>query len=438
MPSMAQQILPPNGVFLFPIIWRQDPTSSLLKTIILTATLVGLVFATFVTTIIVEFSGLDSNWDADHGITSVAVTGEKYNRLHWLLEIMFRMIEETMGVPSEVAHKVLGITVGFYVALIIGDCMLAGGGAPKNGRRQEVWPRHWDVDNTTCYEEMFSEPSRLGRLVRRPGNTLSNFLYLYCAFCILLSVLQMIVNPVVENIFIVADGLFGIMLLILSIASTTWHGSNAVNSHYIDLWSMDCCIVFLSIRYIGLGFVYLFIQVLGANAIAAKFVSGWMCAGIYTCVIFLQGRMYYGCWKKRWLHGHCPFSTRARLSNRSDIFGKGHIPISIAAACIFIGLPFFALVLPLTVQYFLVGSTGSIFALNATQLSFVIGWSYRIFERFALDGCIPMNFICRQSPSIMRTVGAALLSPTTVLHFSTGITLLMAYIHARSVEQYAF
>lgn len=429
---MSRLILPPNGKSLFRIIWQKDPTSSLCKTIFLTAILTGLAVTLFVPTIIVEFTDLDSNWDTDHGLTVDAANSGDYIRTHWL-EIMFRMVEETMGISSEVARTVLVITVGCYVTLIIGDCILAG-----KKRPHEVWPRHWDVGNRICYEAMFSEPTRLGKLLRRPGNTLSNFIYLYCAFCVLLSVLQMMVYPVVENVFIVADGLFGIMLLILSIASTIWHGSNAPNSHYIDLWSMDCSIIFLPIRIVSLGFGCFLIQVLGTNAITSKYVLGWMCAGIYVCVIFFHGRFYYRCWEKRWLHGDCPFSARARLSNRSDIFGKGHIPLSIAACCTVASLPIFVSALTLTVQYTLVGSTGSILAWNAFEFSFVIGWSYRLFERFCFDGCIPMNFACRQSPSSMRTVGVALLSPTAVLHFATGITVLMAYIHARSVELCTF
>lgn len=337
-----------------------------------------------------------------------------------------------MDLPVDVSRKLLTITIGLLLALVARDSM------PRNGRIQESWPKRWNIDNVICYEEMFSEPTRLGRLLRRPGNTLSNFVYFYGASCILLSALEAFLNPVVENMFTLADAIFGAMLLILSIASTIWHGSNAPDSQYVDLWAMDCCIIYLNIRVVFLGFACLFVQLVNTDPSTAKVISGWMCAGIYICAIFLSGRFYYGHWKSRWLHGRCPFSSRARLSNRSNVFGKGHFPVSINEFCVFAGLPILSVVLPFIVQYTLVKSTGSILALTVTEVSFVLGWCYRLFERFVLDGCIPMNFICKQEPSAVRTVGAAMLSPTAVLHFTTGITLIMAYIHARSVEQYVF
>ena len=94
-------------------------------------------------------------------------------------------------------------------------------------------------------------------------------------------------NPVIDNTFILADGLFGIMLLVLSLASTVWHGSNGPNSHYVDLWSMDCSIAFITIRFISLGFGSFFIQTLRINASTAKFLAAWICTGLYE--FFEQG-----------------------------------------------------------------------------------------------------------------------------------------------------
>jgi len=427
---MSIHTLPPDGECLFPLIWRQDPASSLLKSITVTATIAGLIAVFFYPIILVEVGGLDDSWDKDHGITIDTLTSDVY-RMPWM-HIMFRMIEETMGLPVGVSRKLLTITIGLLLALVAWDCM------PWNGCTQEPWPKRWNVDNMICYEEMFLEPTRLGRFLRRPGNALSNFIYFYGASCVLLSALRTFLNPVAESIFVLADVLFGIMLLLLSISSTIWHASNAPDSHYVDLWTMDCCIAFLNIRVVSLGLACLFIQHVGTDPATAKFRSGWVCTGIFLCFIFLNGRHYYRNWKSRSLHGPCTFSSRARLSNKSDLFGKGHFPLTINSACVFTGLPILSVVLPSIVQYTFVGSTGSVLALTATQVSFVCGWCYRVFEKFALDGCIPMNFICRQDPSTVRTVGAALFSPTAVLHVTTGITLLMAYIHARSVEQCIF
>ena len=50
------------------------------------------------------------------------------------------------------------------------------------------------------------------------------------------------------NPFLVADTIFGVMLLILASLSVIWHASNAPKSQYIDLWSMDSCIAYLIIR----------------------------------------------------------------------------------------------------------------------------------------------------------------------------------------------
>ncbi len=80
-----------------------------------------------------------------------------------------------------------------------------------------------------------------------------------------------------------------------------------------------------------------------------------------------------------------------------------------------------------------------------------------MFERFCLDGWLPMNIVLRMQKhlgmhrpvhetagvlghvryylaSAALTVAAALVSPTAHLHFWTGITLTLGYVHARTLD----
>ena len=56
-----------------------------------------------------------------------------------------------------------------------------------------------------------------------------------------------------------------------------------------------------------------------------------------------------------------------------------------------------------------------------------------MWERFCLDGNVLMN-LARDGIGPTRTVAAAIISPTAVLHWTTGLTLLFAY-GARTLEQ---
>lgn len=110
------------------------------------------------------------------------------------------------------------------------------------------WPKSWyDRKNkycTSCYDEMFSEPLSYAAndsdscarsvLIAKYGNTLSNLLYLASGLCITRSV----VMTWDANVYALADGLFGINLLLLSLFSTIWHAANYNKEHYFDLWTM--------------------------------------------------------------------------------------------------------------------------------------------------------------------------------------------------------
>lgn len=73
-------------------------------------------------------------------------------------------------------------------------------------------------------------------MVRRPGNTYSNFVYFFHSLLVLISVYRDLERGETSDPFWVSDLLFGVMLLILSMLSVLWHASNAPKSQYIDLW----------------------------------------------------------------------------------------------------------------------------------------------------------------------------------------------------------
>jgi hypothetical protein len=94
---------------------------------------------------------------------------------------------------------------------------------------------------------------------------------------------------------------------------------------------------------------------------------------------------------------------------------------------------------------------GSVVAGTLMLVTLVIGWSWRIMERWALDGCGPMNFVHalqrrwlpkqrsihgvhERAISVILTTVAAAVSPTAVLHLFTGATLLFGYVMVRSMD----
>ena len=93
---------------------------------------------------------------------------------------------------------------------------------------------------------------------------------------------------------------------------------------------------------------------------------------------------------------------------------------------------------------YLFHTIGSACLARVVNISLVVGWQYRIFERWSLDGCKHMLFLSERilasnksgnvSASFLCTTLAAILSPTAILHVCTGITLLAAYCHVRSLE----
>jgi type IV secretory pathway TrbD component len=154
------------------------------------------------------------DWDASH---SVSLSG----RWHALLPTLLR---EATGLTDGQVGSATALTLGAFGLLFVTDILSEF--CPATLR----WPTAWRCDTRECYLEMFCEPTREGCLVRRPGNCYSNVLYMFSGVVVLLSVWQ---RP---SSMAVADGMFGVMLLVLALLSVIWHASNAPKSQCVLLF----------------------------------------------------------------------------------------------------------------------------------------------------------------------------------------------------------
>ncbi len=325
------------------------------------------------------------------------------------------------------------------------------------------WPKTWYDEKTnkyatSCYDEMFGEPlscsviapsSKRPVLIARWGNTISNLFYLVTGICVTHSV-WLCSDDTATNPFYVSDGLFGINLLLLSIFSTIWHSANYNKEHYLDLWAMDHAILYLVFRYVAIGINWYFEYKQVYRVALGLF--------IYYIGTFMMAFVRYmneslspygvGMFDKGF-----PPSGRRRLTKVDD---NGVPDMLISGTCLFWGLPIIYMILPSSIMYN-IKHIGSPLALQALSTSLTIGWSYRMSERFCVDGNVVLHWVNmelkkmdsnssrsgKKSPTsislvikgaMLRFVGA-LLSPTAVLHWLTGISLFMGYVHVRSLDQ---
>ncbi len=326
----------------------------------------------------------------------------------------------------------------------------------------------FETISTHCYEEMFSEPPRIiffeeegsGKNTLKPaffsrtGNVYSNFIYIFASIYIIL------VNFKNETFlpFQTSDFIFGVLLFLLAILSIIWHGSHYNQIHVYDLASMDFCIAYCIIRIICMvPAAKMFQKILKSNifyGIADQFaenlndstfawkVSGTTCTTVCICfLLFLF-------WNKDVTHGDlehsCNFSGRKRL-----ILGE----MDMFAGCLYLIMPIVYFTLPILLQMFVFKTAGSLFLSFLAASTLSIGWSYRFTERFCLDGNVLMRFAWKRfsiidhsdfntTKSFLRKfwdfntslVYGILFSPTAVLHWTTGLTLLFAYAHCKSIE----
>jgi hypothetical protein len=411
----------PNGQFLGFEIWHRDPSSYFNKLLWIVLTLSGLLYMVYSVHIVTSLMGLKGDWDDHHGLVTTN---------HIFLFSFLDLVAVTLELSRSNVLGIFGISFGVYGLLIVAD-ILVGGNENINLSCSKTypWPSSWKVENTICYNEMFCEPTRWGRFLRRPGNTLSNVTYLLSSLSVLMA------SP--KSVFWMSDILFGLMLLILSVFSTLWHASNAPWSQYVDIWSMDCCILYLIVRYGCLGGQRVLVTVIGLDPIISQRLAGLVCLLIFGLVVLWLGILHWKRYQRRWLHGGCPFSARARLLGRGNVRGEGQEDCHISTVCLFASLPVLYTGIPTIIQVYLIGSVGSTTAAIWVFRTLVFGWTYRLCERWLLDGCNLMNFFTDHGQtSRIHILGASVVSPTAVLHFSTGLTLLTGYMHCRSVETF--
>lgn len=417
-PTLSE--LPPYGESVFPAIWNLDPASSTLKklyTALAALALVGLIYISSI--LLWMFPFVDRGWDERYGIESSGLT---------TLPVL---IELGIQIPQSMVYNCFWITGIVFGAMVVADFLLGQGKSHTH-----PYPESWDVANTKCYHEMFLEPTRFGRLLRRPGSVLSNAPFLLGSLCVMSSVITAL--RTLNNCFFIADLGFGIMLFFLAVFSCLWHSANAEWTHYPDLWSMDSCILYLIVRNVCIGFLKVLVLYSGQSPLTCKIIANVVCAAIYAVVVLAIGRLQYKNYKKKWLHGSCPFSVRARLMGTSSINGMGHQDCYISTTALFAALPFFYVLVPLLIQIFILKACGSIAAGNLCAQTLVVGWTYRLWERFLFDGNAIMNYLLRQRPSALRTIATALFAPTAVLHFLCGLTLVAGYVHSRTLEEQFF
>ena len=436
-PSEVQE-----GTFLLPWIWNLDSASPVLKTVLLLLTVVGWITLWNLSHILAAafpelVAASSEHWDERHGIRLSQEESNSYNYFGGM-NLLPKLVETALDLPEAWVHWCFQATAVFVVLLLVADVML--GCVYNNKTASDPYPSSWKTDNTLCYHDMFSEPSRMGRLLRRPGNTLSNATYLLASLCVLASCYYHSSTTSSSFIFWWADLQFGIMLFLLTLSSCLWHGSNGPWTQYVDIWAMECCILYLIVRNVfGLGLLVVLLQHTNMDLEWAKQVVGGVCAVVYGIAIVMIAQLGLEWYQKGYLHGHCPFSVRAQLLGISNIqnggSSSGHVDCRIMDVALFASMPVLYYAAPLAVQIMLLKSFGSHTAGDLISRTLVVGWTYRFWDRWILDGHPMMNYLDSMRPSFWRTVGAAVLSPTAVLHAMTGITLLAGYVHSRSLEE---
>ena len=467
----------PDGTFLLPWIWNMDPMSPLLKALILGTLMTGLLILWNLRSILNPLfpNFVMNHWDERHDIIIYNNTNNNSNSnsnsnmvstmydVFWLGgggdddDGSFRkLLAVALNLPKIWIQHCLNVTIALVVLYIMADIVLAGSNKKKSTTDDDPpYPISWKTNNTLCYHDMFCEPTRFGRLIRRPGNTLSNATYLLASLCVLSSCyynycITVSVSSVSKTtttttttttIFMFwADLLYGIMLLALAITSCWWHGSNGPWTQYVDLWSMNCCIPYLIIRNVlGIGLTVCLVRYTTMEPEKAQYIVSTLCAILYGGLIVQIGYTHYGWYTKGYLHGNCPFSGRARLLGISNLLSQGkpgHQDVHILDVAIFAALPIYSYGLIVILEIFLFQSFGSHYAGEITTRTLVFGWIYRFWDRWLLDGHPIINYLMKTLPptSGLRTITMAILSPTAVLHFLTGITLLVGFAHSKSLE----
>jgi len=262
------------------------------------------------------------------------------------------------------------------------------------------WPAWWDVDQTCTYHAMFCEPTQASRLVRHPGNAYSNVVYLFNALMVLA------LQKEHRSPLRMPDACFGQALLLHAVASFLWHASNAPKVHYLDLAAMDSVIIYLQIRWACL--------IVKKWCKLSEFVEAMLCLALFVAVLAYQVELNL----HRWQVGSM---DRGFPTGRSCLLAEGGLPLY--EVCLFIATPLLYYSIP-CLGIIATRSVGSLPLAIASLVSLVIGWEVHLLERWALDGlCVPTAGVL-----------GAIVSPTAIFHCMTGLTLMVAYLHVRSLE----
>lgn len=406
---------------------RQDPTPLPMQRVFLCLVVISYLPVLFPLTV-GHFIGLDESYfDFDE------IYGSDF----------LKLMIATTGLSPLQLYACFSLTAAFYATIVWADITAT--------ERPFRWPSQWETDNNACYDDMFCEPSRKNRLIRRPGNTLSNFFYLLSAMVTLASSYSRAFSSEEKASFVLSDALFGVMLLILSISSTIWHACNAMWSHGIDLWSMEAVIIYLPIRMMSLA-AFVILCKHSWDPIMASSMASAICMLIYLAHILSNGTRWKKKHNQKFWHDHCPFAVRNRLPNSPYVQMKvdGTInklspgPIALYEVYLFALMPVSHNIPSWIMVKKVYGYFGSICLTRILNVSLSVGWIYRMSERWAFDACRHIKFfgekmeLAEQKGERLKSFAwltlAAVLSPTAALHYLTGITLIAAFCHARSIE----
>jgi len=391
---------------------------------------------------------VDTGWDERHGVVPglAALPGSAV-----------RVLEHSLGLPRPVLARLLLLSAAPLLLLFCLDCRRSGkSGADASWARVLPASAHALVfggpGDKDCYLQMFSEAgatgaARLvaGHLVAAPGNTYSNLFYWLAGLSVLASSLggaALGVDPAVASPFWLPDACYGALVTSLAFFSTGWHATNRPAFHYHDLATMECTIAYLIVRVPCVGLV-------GANGTGAS-----ACLALYAVAAALIFRHKWGWREAGQLHWGCPFAGRWRLHlngtqaqtasphtfklQQNDDGAAGAASgddIGMVDVCLYCALPVLYLALPFGTQVLALEDAGSVVAHSLAVNALALGWGYRMWERFCLDGNPLMAWVLKRPQGLVRTLGAAIVSPTAILHWTTGLTLLFAYAGARTLEQ---
>mmetsp|Transcript_17230 Transcript_17230/g.36430 ORF Transcript_17230/g.36430 Transcript_17230/m.36430 type:complete len:466 (+) Transcript_17230:122-1519(+) len=440
--------------FILPEVSRQDPTPLLLQSIYLILSIAAYIPILFPISFSIHVLGYDEShlsFDKNH----LPPADPNISSLQQFTSNFFTLLRRTTGLSSTTLSICVALTMGFYAILLWLDI--------TTDRRPFPWPKSWHTENNICYDEMFGEPSRKDRVIRRLGNTLSNFFYLFLSLVVLTSTVASSAlgrgeavgdsNFPILTGFVISDAIFGGMLFTLSLASTTWHGCNALWSHVVDLWSMEAVILYFPIRIVSSAIFSMLLK-WNYDLSISSLISTTVCIAVYLTHIVINGKRFYSEHKMGFWREMCPVSVRIRLPNSPRVLrkekddkyrGNYYIkPIGILEVYLFALMPVFQNVPSWALSRSVFHSIGSVCMVRVVNTTLTVGWIYRLLERWALDGCRLLHFCEKKIRAAERdggvlgssfwTVVAAVVSPTAALHFWTGITLIAGYCHARSLE----